>query len=215
MLRPKDVHDRIGVPLPTLRRWSTEFGAFLSPSGAGAKNDNGNAVQRRYTEEDVEVLRRIQELMQEGKTVEEAVQALQDGVSGTITPINGSSPSVSSNGASTALASADEHPLLTFLREALAAKNETIAAQNALIQSLQAALAAEQASREEREAIMAAFREAMNQRMTYVTPSLQQPVTLTLPKTEAFLERLEAMLAPPRAKRSRWERLTGRASPLG
>jgi len=75
-LRVKQVSEKVDVPVSTIRYWQGQFDEFVRP-----RRTNGG--QRRYSEEDVEVLRRIRELVYERKlSIEEARQALRSGGGG-------------------------------------------------------------------------------------------------------------------------------------
>jgi len=74
MLRPQQVCAQLAVSASTLRAWSTEFGAYLSPAAQVAPA-SGRA-HRRYTAADVQVLKRIGELVRLGHRREEVKQQL-------------------------------------------------------------------------------------------------------------------------------------------
>lgn len=62
--RPADVAKRLGVSTSTLRLWSKEFAAHLSPGAQSTASEQGRYLQRRYAEEDVAVLLRAKALVQ-------------------------------------------------------------------------------------------------------------------------------------------------------
>ncbi len=69
----QQVATELGVSSSTLRRWSKDFGPFLSPSGA-VGNDG---VSRRFSDEDVVVLRRVKEQLATGSSTDEVAEQLQ------------------------------------------------------------------------------------------------------------------------------------------
>jgi DNA-binding transcriptional MerR regulator len=70
--RPAKVARELGVSPSTLRRWSQQFGDFLSPeAGNPSLQSTGRIAHRRYDSTDVETLERVRSLMQEGLTAEE------------------------------------------------------------------------------------------------------------------------------------------------
>lgn len=76
MYRPKTVCQRLAVPATTLRVWSNEFAAFLSPSAQSATTERGGPAQRRYTDGDMAVLARAKTLLEQDLTYEEVREAL-------------------------------------------------------------------------------------------------------------------------------------------
>ncbi len=65
-----DTASELTVSANTLKRWSKDFEPFLSPSAAS----NG---ARRFTPEDVTVLRRIKDQLSDGLSTDEVVEMLQ------------------------------------------------------------------------------------------------------------------------------------------
>lgn len=61
----------LGISAQTLKNWTRDFGAFLSP--AGPLGENG----RRFSEDDVFVLRRIKDHLAAGLTFEETAEELR------------------------------------------------------------------------------------------------------------------------------------------
>ena len=78
--RPAEVSRELGVSPSTLRRWSQQFGGFLSPeAGNPGPQAAGKTTHRRYGSDDVETLQRVRQLMQQGLTVDEVRTQLADG----------------------------------------------------------------------------------------------------------------------------------------
>lgn len=75
-VRSKAVCDLLGVPATTLRLWSNEFSDFLSPSAQASVTEKGTAAQRRYTEPDVAILSKVQELLALGMQYDQIREAL-------------------------------------------------------------------------------------------------------------------------------------------
>lgn len=74
MYRAGAVAERLGIAPTTVRSWSTEFQAYLSPS---AGKQAGGTGQRRYTDGDLAVLGHVKRLLAQGMTFEEARRALE------------------------------------------------------------------------------------------------------------------------------------------
>ena len=74
VLRPHEVRAQLAVSASTLRAWSDEFKDYLSPA---ARTSAGGHAHRRYTAGDVEVLKRIGQLLQSGHRCEEVKQLLR------------------------------------------------------------------------------------------------------------------------------------------
>lgn len=71
--RPSDAARLLGIPASTLRRWSQQFNAFLSPSARKAAGETaGSGGHRRYTEEDVQTLAQAQRLLGLGLNYDQA-----------------------------------------------------------------------------------------------------------------------------------------------
>lgn len=62
----------LNVSVNTLKRWTKDFAPFLSPSGPVS----GDGTGRRFTDEDVTVLRRVKEQLAGGASTEEVVEQL-------------------------------------------------------------------------------------------------------------------------------------------
>lgn len=79
LLSPQAVAQALDFSETTLRRWSDEFSDYLSPEANPAGKGH-----RRYTAADVETLRSIKELMNQGLTYEQVWQqlSLREAVSG-------------------------------------------------------------------------------------------------------------------------------------
>ena len=66
---PNEVATQLQISPSTLRRWSKEFGPFLSDTaGRPHDEDEGTFSHRRYTDEDLETLMTIKGLLTEGLT---------------------------------------------------------------------------------------------------------------------------------------------------
>lgn len=74
MYRAGAVAERLGIAPTTVRSWSTEFQAYLSPS---AGKQAGGTGQRRYTDGDLAVLGHVKRLLAQGMTFEETRRALE------------------------------------------------------------------------------------------------------------------------------------------
>lgn len=76
LLTPGEVAQFLGISPSTLRRWSTRFAEFLS-SGAGHSSASSSShTHRRYTQEDVAVLRTIRDMLSQGFTYEHVRNSL-------------------------------------------------------------------------------------------------------------------------------------------
>ena len=72
LYRPAEVTQLLGISAATLRRWSGRFSEFLVLNDGGSEGGS----HRRYTSEDVEVLQRVQELLDQGLTYEQVTEQL-------------------------------------------------------------------------------------------------------------------------------------------
>jgi len=70
LLSPGEVASRLGRAPGTLRLWSNEFADLLS-AGAGPARPGEGRTHRRYSAEDVELLGRIRDLLDQGSTYAE------------------------------------------------------------------------------------------------------------------------------------------------
>ena len=75
-VRSKQVCDHLGVPATTLRLWSTTFEEFLSPGAQTSLTEKGTPAQRRYTEDDIALLAKVQELLGIGLTYDAIKESL-------------------------------------------------------------------------------------------------------------------------------------------
>lgn len=73
--RPSEVANRLGVSASTLRRWSQQFGSFLSC--AGESDDEESHKHRRYTDADLATLITIKGLLTEGYSYDQVRRRLQ------------------------------------------------------------------------------------------------------------------------------------------
>lgn len=118
--RPEEAADRVGVARSTLRLWSREFEASLSPAAGSTATEGGGRAPRRYTELDLSVLRSVARWRQEGCGYEECRQRLGAGEmadDGDVSPFGDTTLS---------LRTMEQHPILRTLSVALAAKDEAI-----------------------------------------------------------------------------------------
>lgn len=83
-----EIATELGVSAQTLKNWTRDFSPYLSP--AGAMGDNA----RRFTEDDVFVLKRIKDHLAAGLTFEETAEELRNDGYGDTTPENGSGGSL-------------------------------------------------------------------------------------------------------------------------
>lgn len=76
LITPGEVAQMLGVSSSTLRRWSSRFAEYLS-SGAGLSSaGSGSHSHRRYSQEDVAVLRTIRDMLSQGYTYEHILHVL-------------------------------------------------------------------------------------------------------------------------------------------
>lgn len=73
MYRAGAVAERLGIAPTTVRSWSTEFQAYLSPSAG----KHAGAGQRRYTDGDLATLGHVKRLLGGGLTFQETRRALE------------------------------------------------------------------------------------------------------------------------------------------
>lgn len=74
LLRPSEVADQLGISGATLRRWSSRFSAFLDLADGGQESGS----HRRYSANDLQVLARIKQLLEQGWTYEQVAAQLAD-----------------------------------------------------------------------------------------------------------------------------------------
>jgi len=75
----KDVAQRFGVSPDTVRIWTTQFSAYLSPTASPEKGR-----QRNFTEEDMEILALIAAMKGQGSKFDEIAASLSAGSRGTV-----------------------------------------------------------------------------------------------------------------------------------
>ncbi|MGE5619978.1 MAG: MerR family transcriptional regulator [Sphingomonadaceae bacterium] len=144
LYRPQDIAAKLGIAPSTLRLWSARFAGQLSD--AARKSPNGLAMpaaQRRYTDDDLEVLLKVKSLLGQGHTyqeVEHRLRALPPPTSGRPS-VDAPLPAEASHETSTS-----EY---TQLQEALKARDKTIAALKESLQFMDAYLQAARMEREE------------------------------------------------------------------
>lgn len=71
--RPAEVAEMLGVSPATLRRWSRRFEEYLQARDVGADGSH-----RRYTEKDLDTLREIKSLLEQGWTYNQVAERLSD-----------------------------------------------------------------------------------------------------------------------------------------
>jgi DNA-binding transcriptional MerR regulator len=75
---PNEVATQLQISPSTLRRWSKEFGLFLSDTaGRPHDEDEGTFSHRRYTDEDLETLMTVKGLLTEGLTYPQVTRRLE------------------------------------------------------------------------------------------------------------------------------------------
>jgi DNA-binding transcriptional MerR regulator len=75
---PNEVATQLQISPSTLRRWSKEFGPFLSDTaGRPHDEDEGKFSHRRYTDEDLETLMTVKGLLVEGLTYPQVTSRLE------------------------------------------------------------------------------------------------------------------------------------------
>ena len=75
---PNEVATQLQISPSTLRRWSKEFGPFLSDTaGRPHDEDEGTFSHRRYTDQDLETLMTIKGLLTEGLTYPQVTRRLE------------------------------------------------------------------------------------------------------------------------------------------
>src|SRR4030042_2702664 len=71
--RVQEVSNKLGVPTSTIRYWESAFPAFVKPIRT-------NGGQRRYSDEDIDALMQIKELLHvKNRTIEQAKRLLKKG----------------------------------------------------------------------------------------------------------------------------------------
>ncbi len=145
LYHPREIASELGIGSSTLRLWSVQFAAELSASARKAPGETSTPwAQRRYTEEDLELLLRVKALLAQGFTYEEARRRLRhskatgDRKPGGVLPIGEIRATQESPGPSSSA------------REALQAKDKTIATLKGSLGFLDAYL---QAVRQERDEV--------------------------------------------------------------
>ena len=78
LLRSKQVSEILDVPATTLRHWANTFSEYLSPAAQASVSERGTPNQRKYDEQDIELLRRIQGYLAIGLTYEAIREALNN-----------------------------------------------------------------------------------------------------------------------------------------
>ncbi len=64
--------NELTISLNTLKRWAQDFGEFLSPSGGV-----NNGASRRFTSDDIALLRRVKEQLASGLGTDEVIEQLR------------------------------------------------------------------------------------------------------------------------------------------
>jgi len=135
-LRPKDLTEQLTISASTLRLWTEKFGPVLSPAAQRSTAESGGAAQRRFIEDDLEILKRAKRHLAEGRTYEQTLALLQTEPAVTElteTPVEPPEPSQALELRS---ASADTHPIIKAFEEALRAKDEVIRSKDETIEAL-------------------------------------------------------------------------------
>ena len=77
LYRPREIASELGIAPSTLRLWSVQFGKELSDPARKASVENSAPwAQRRYTEEDLEILLRVKSMLVQGLTYDEVKRRL-------------------------------------------------------------------------------------------------------------------------------------------
>lgn len=144
--RPGEAAAILGVASATLRRYSVQFSDYLSPSASAAVADGGGALERRYTESDIALLKRASGMLDRGLTF--------DQVRGQLGEHTAPEPRQLAIAHDTGLA----------LVEAVSAQRETIAAQKQAMALMQAEIERLRAALErQRKSYLAVIRMALKQ----------------------------------------------------
>jgi DNA-binding transcriptional MerR regulator len=69
--RPGEAAAQLGIAAPTLRRWSVQFADYLDAGASAAIAQDGGGVERRYSDRDIALLRRVSGLLARGLTYEQ------------------------------------------------------------------------------------------------------------------------------------------------
>ncbi len=124
LYRPREIASELGIAPSTLRLWSVQFGNELSDPARKASVDNSAPwAQRRYTEEDLEVLLRVKAMLVQGLTYDEVKRRLHR----ESLPAAAPRREVEGDRAARALLPEDAASSLASLNETLKAKDKTIA----------------------------------------------------------------------------------------
>ncbi len=117
---PNEVANQLQISPSTLRRWSTEFAAFLSDAAGRPQGElESTSAHRRYTDEDMETLMTIKGLLAEGLTyiqVGRRLEALRMRRSGEVVVEDGE---LSSTALSPSFRDAPFAPAVTVLSDTL------------------------------------------------------------------------------------------------
>ncbi len=134
MLRPKDITDQLGISPASLRFWSNAFAPVLSPGAQASRTEHGGNAQRRYTDEDLAILRQAKTLLDGGSTFELALEQLKS-----LEPIElleaPEAARSSASSPSNAVAVTDPHPIIQAFEEALRSKDQVIAGKDETIRT--------------------------------------------------------------------------------
>ena len=75
---PNEIATELDLSPSTLRRWSNEFADFLSaPAGRPEPEPGSRMAHRRYTDQDLEVLRTVKHLLSDGMTYVQVARRLE------------------------------------------------------------------------------------------------------------------------------------------
>jgi DNA-binding transcriptional MerR regulator len=75
--QPGDVARELDISTSTLRRWAKEFHSYLSRMAGRPDSAGAVGTHRRYTDEDVELLRRAKGLLDQGLTYDQVIRRLR------------------------------------------------------------------------------------------------------------------------------------------
>ncbi|MFQ6014194.1 MAG: MerR family transcriptional regulator [Anaerolineae bacterium] len=77
-----EVATELNISPSTLRRWSTEFGPYLSKNVNQSSSSSSTKGHRRYNDDDMAVLGKVKEMLADGLTYREVSKRLADTVGG-------------------------------------------------------------------------------------------------------------------------------------
>lgn len=134
MLRPKDITDQLGISSASLRFWSNAFAEVLSPGAQASKTESGGNAQRRYTDEDLAMLRQAKTLLDGGSTFELALEQLKS-LEPTEILEAPETARLTDSAPTNAVTVTDTHPIIQAFEESLRAKDQVIAGKDETIRT--------------------------------------------------------------------------------